>query len=265
MGIVNVTPDSFSDGGRFPGPDAAAAHARRLLEAGADILDIGGESTRPGAEPVAEDEEMRRVIPVIEALADSGAVLSVDTSKAAVARRAVAAGASVVNDVSALTADPDMAGVVRDTGAGVVLMHMQGSPRTMQVAPRYGNVVEDVRSYLQARLDDLEGAGIPREAMAIDPGIGFGKTTAHNLALLAGMRALAGLGRPVVAGCSRKRFLGDVTGRAVGDRLAGSVAAAAVAVFLGAHVVRVHDVAESRDAVLVAAAVASEGGRPGVG
>jgi dihydropteroate synthase len=265
MGIVNVTPDSFSDGGRFARSEAAVAHAGSLLEAGADILDVGGESTRPGAEPVSADEELGRIMPVIEALAGSGAVLSVDTMKAAVARRAVAAGAHIVNDVSALTADRDMAGVVRDTGAGVVLMHMQGAPRTMQAAPRYDDVVGEVSSFLQARLRDLEQAGIPRDAMAVDPGIGFGKTAEHNLALLAGLRTLARLGRPVVVGCSRKRFLGEVTGRAVGERLAGSLAAAAVAVFLGAHVVRVHDVAESRDAALVAASVAKAGGPTRVG
>ena len=260
MGIVNVTPDSFSDGGRFSRPEAAVAHARRLLDAGADILDIGGESTRPGAEPVPADEELRRVMPVIEALASSSALLSIDTMKAAVARSAVAAGAHIVNDVSALTADPDMARVVRDARAGVVLMHMRGIPRTMQTEPRYDDVVDEVSSFLRARLRVLEEVGISPEAMALDPGIGFGKTVEHNLALLAGLRTLASLGRPVVVGCSRKRFLGEVTGRAVGERLAGSLAAAAVAVFLGAHVVRVHDVAESRDAALVAAAVAKAGG-----
>jgi dihydropteroate synthase len=265
MGIVNVTPDSFSDGGSFLRPEVAAEHARRLLDAGADILDVGGESTRPGAEPVSEDEELRRVMPVIEALANSGALLSIDTMKAGVARRAVAAGAHIVNDVSALTADQDMARAVRDARAGVVLMHMRGSPRTMQAAPRYGDVVGEVSSFLRERLRELEEAGIAREAMAVDPGIGFGKTVEHNLALLAGLRTLARLGRPVVVGCSRKRFLGEVTGRAVGERLAGSLAAAAVAVFLGAHVVRVHDVAESRDAALVAAAVARAGGPTHVG
>lgn len=265
MGIVNVTPDSFSDGGRFERHAEAVAHARRMIEAGADILDIGGESTRPGAKPVTADEELGRVVPVVEALAGSGAVLSIDTTKASVARAALGAGAHIVNDVSALSADPEMAGVVRDTGAGVVLMHMQGTPRTMQAAPHYDDVVGEIAAYLAERLRELGKAGIPPEAMAVDPGIGFGKTTAHNLSLLAGLRALCALGRPVVVGCSRKRFIGEVTGRPVGERLAGSVAAAAAAVLLGAHVVRVHDVSESRDAALVAAAVANAGGQPRVG
>jgi dihydropteroate synthase len=259
MGIVNVTPDSFSDGGAYLRPEIAVAHARHLLETGADILDIGGESTRPGAEPVSASEELARVVPVIKALAGSDALLSIDTMKASVAHAALEAGARIVNDVSALTADRDMPRVVRDTGAGVVLMHMQGSPRTMQTAPHYRDVVDEVASFLEARMQDLQQAGISSEAMAVDPGIGFGKTLEHNLALLAGLRVLARLDRPVVVGCSRKRFLGEVTGRPVGERMAGSLAAAAVAVLLGAHVVRVHDAAESRDAALVAAAVAKAG------
>jgi dihydropteroate synthase len=265
MGIVNVTPDSFSDGGRHARADAAARHGMEMLKAGADILDIGGESTRPGAAPVDGREELARVMPVVEALAGSGAVLSIDTTKASVARAALEAGAHIVNDVSAMTADPAMAGVARDAGAGVVLMHMQGSPRTMQVAPSYGDVVAEVASYLAGRLRDLAAAGMPVEAMAVDPGIGFGKTTAHNLSLLAGLRALAQLGRPVVIGCSRKRFIGEVTGRPVEGRMAGSLGAAAAAVLLGANVLRVHDVAESRDAALVAAAVAEAGGSLRVG
>ncbi len=266
MGIVNVTPDSFSDGGRFAGASAAVEHAMRLAEAGADILDIGGESTRPGAEAVEADEEMRRVLPVIEALAGrTAAAISADTTKAAVARAALRAGAHIVNDVSACTMDPAMASVVRETGAGIVLMHRRGNPRTMQTDPRYGDVVSEVREYLARRIADLAGAGVSVEAMAVDPGIGFGKTTSHNLALLAGLAALAALGRPVVVGHSRKRFIGELTGRPVDDRLAGSLAAATAAVLRGANVLRVHDVAQTRDAARVAAAIAAAGATEGAG
>ena len=266
MGIVNVTPDSFSDGGRLAGPSAAVEHALRLAGAGADILDIGGESTRPGALAVDADEEMRRVLPVIEALAGRiAAAISVDTTKAVVARAALRAGAHIVNDVSAGTQDPDMVAAVRQEGAGIVLMHMRGNPRTMQADPRYADVVADVREYLARRIEDLARAGVPAEAMAVDPGIGFGKTTAHNLALLAGLGAFVTIGRPVVVGHSRKRFIGDLTGRPVDERLAGSLAAAAAAVLKGANVLRVHDVAPTRDAARVAAAIAAAGAGQGQG
>jgi dihydropteroate synthase len=267
MAIVNVTPDSFSDGGRFASPAAAVEHALRLAESGADILDIGGESTRPGAQPVEAGEEMRRVLPVIEGLAGRTAVaVSVDTTKAVVARAALRAGAHIVNDVSACTADPEMAAVVREAGAGVVLMHMRGNPRTMQADPRYDDVVAEVREYLARRIGDLAEAGVPVGAIAVDPGIGFGKTTAHNLALLAGLDVLTALGRPVVVGHSRKRFIGELTGRPADERLAGSLAAAAAAVLKGAHVLRVHDVAQTRDAARVAAAIAAAGaGKPSEG
>jgi len=260
MGIVNVTPDSFSDGGRLGGASAAVAYARLLAEAGADILDIGGESTRPGARPVDANEERRRVLPVIEGLAGrTAAAISVDTTKASVAQAALRAGAHIVNEVSACTMDAEMAAVVRDAGAGVVLMHMRGNPRTMQADPRYADVVSEVRDYLARRIEALGKAGVPVEAMAVDPGIGFGKTTAHNLALLARLDAFAALGRPVVVGHSRKRFIGELTGRAPDERLAGSLAAAAAAVLKGAHVLRAHDVAQTRDAARVAAAIAAAG------
>jgi dihydropteroate synthase len=260
MGIVNVTPDSFSDGGRYLDAEAAVAHAMRLLDDGADLLDIGGESTRPGAEPIDADAECGRIIPVIQAIREHiDAPISVDTVKASVARAALEAGACIVNDVSACTADPDMIKVISETRAGVVLMHMQGSPRTMQDNPRYDDVVSDVRDYLAARMASLEAAGIAPERMALDPGIGFGKTLAHNTRLLGRLRTLAALGRPVVVGLSRKRMLGDLTGRAVGERLAAGLAGLAWCVLQGAGVLRVHDVAESRDAVRVLLALREQG------
>jgi len=256
MGILNVTPDSFSDGGRHFDREAAVARGRRMIEEGADIIDVGGESTRPGAARVAAGEERERVVPVVEALARSAdAVLSVDTMKASVARAAVAAGASIINDVSALSADEEMVRVAAASGAGVVLMHMQGSPRTMQDDPRYADVVAEVASYLAGRVADVTAAGVAAEALAVDPGIGFGKTVEHNLALLADLGALAGLGRPVVVGLSRKSFLGKLTGAPVGERLAGSLAALTFCVLNGAHVMRVHDVRASREAALVARAI----------
>ncbi len=250
MGILNVTPDSFSDGGRYLDVSKAIAHAFEMVGDGADLIDIGGESTRPGSEEVPVEEELRRVSPVIEALArDAGCVISIDTRKAKVAARALELGAHVVNDVSALAGDPDMPAVVRDAGAGVVLMHMRGSPKTMQADPRYADVVEEVASYLEGRVAALSAAGLSAEALAIDPGIGFGKTLEHNLALIANLGRLRRAGRPVVAGLSRKSFIGKVTGREVGDRLAGSLGALAYAVGRGADVVRVHDVKESCDVV----------------
>lgn len=252
MGILNVTPDSFSDGGRFFDPARALEQARRMIAEGADLLDVGGESTRPGAAPVAEDEESRRVIPVIEAIrAESDIPLSIDTAKAAVAARALGAGADIINDVTALTADPDMPAVAARFGAGVILMHMQGTPRTMQADPRYADVVREVREYLAARLAALAARGLAPEALAVDPGIGFGKTLEHNVQLLARLETLAGLGRPMVVGLSRKSFLGRITGRDAGERLAGGLGAAAWAVARGAHIIRTHDVKETCDAVRI--------------
>ncbi len=257
MGIVNVTPDSFSDGGRYAEPAAAIARCEALLDEGADLLDLGGESTRPGSQPVAPEEQWRRLGPVLEGLAARrpGALLSVDTQSAAVAERALASGAAIVNDVSAL-ADPAMAGVVAAAGAGLVLMHLRGSPATMQDDTAYGDVVEEVRAFLAARLGVARAAGVAAEAVALDPGIGFGKSAEGSLALLAHVPALASLGRPVLIGASRKRFLGALTGDApVHDRLEASLAAAAIAAALGARIVRVHDVRASVRAVRVADAV----------
>ncbi len=255
MGIVNVTPDSFSDGGRFLDPAAAVAHGRALLAEGADVLDVGGESTRPGAAPVAAAEELERVLPVVEALAAAGATVSVDTTKAAVAAPCLAAGARWVNDVSALRFDPDLAGVVADAGAEVCLMHMLGEPRTMQEDPRYDDVVSDVKAFLEERLAAAVAAGVAEERVALDPGIGFGKTMAHNLELLRRLDEIVALGRPVVVGTSRKSFLGRITGRDdPHQRVMGTVATNVLALERGAEVFRVHDVSATRDALAVAAA-----------
>lgn len=254
MGVLNVTPDSFSDGGRFFEPAAALERAMQLAEDGAAIVDIGGESTRPGATPVEAAEELRRVIPVVERLAASLPVpVSVDTRKPEVMRRALAAGASMVNDVSALAA-PGALEAVAASQAAVCLMHMQGEPGTMQAAPHYGDVVVEVRGFLRRRIDACVAAGIPRERLAIDPGFGFGKALEHNLALLAGLARIADEGLPVLAGLSRKRLIGDITGRAEGERLAGSLAAAVVAAINGARIIRAHDVRETADALAVLAA-----------
>jgi len=258
MGIVNVTPDSFSDGGRYFDLERALAHAERLIAEGADLLDIGGESTRPGAAEVAVAEELARVIPLVRALRDRGVPLSVDTSKPEVMRAALAEGASIVNDVRALQADGAIEAVAA-SGCGVVLMHMQGEPRTMQLAPHYGDVVREVGDFLRARRDALVAAGVARERIAIDPGFGFGKTAAHNFALLARLHELAALGQPVLVGLSRKSMLGQATGRAVGERVHASVAAALLAVQRGARIVRVHDVAATRDALAVWQAVIEQG------
>ncbi len=250
MGVVNVTPDSFSDAGRYFEPAAAIAHGRGMLAAGADLLDIGAESTRPGAEPVGAAEQVRRLAPVLEALA--GAVLSVDTASAEVAADALARGASVVNDVTAL-GDPEMAATVAGAGAGLVLMHMRGTPRTMQADPRYDDVVAEVAEFLRARLARALAAGVAEEAVALDPGIGFGKTAAHSTALLAATAELAALGRPLLVGASRKSFLGRLTGEDdPGRRLEASLAAAAIAAFEGARILRVHDVDATVRAVRVA-------------
>jgi dihydropteroate synthase len=256
MGVLNVTPDSFSDGGSFFEPDTAVVHGRRLDSEGADLIDVGGESTRPGSEPVSLEEELRRVVPVIERLAKAVETpISIDTRKAAVAHAALAAGAAFVNDVSALRGDPDMAAVVADSGADLCLMHMQGEPGTMQDDPRYDDVVSDVKDFLEERLAFAIGEGVTAEKVWLDPGIGFGKTLDHNLELLRRLGEIVAIGQPVVVGASRKRFIGALTGRLEGERLAGSLAAAVIACERGAAMVRVHDVAATRDALAVAAGV----------
>jgi dihydropteroate synthase len=254
MGIVNVTPDSFSDGGRFASTAAAVARARALLEEGADMLDVGGESTRPGAPPVALDEERRRVLPVVTALADCGAPVSVDTQKPELMQEAIGAGASMVNDVNALAA-PGAFEAVAATTAAVCLMHKLGDPRTMQQDPRYDDVVREVRDFLASRVAAAERSGIGRERIVIDPGFGFGKTLEHNLALLHHLGKLAALGVPVLAGLSRKSMLGKITGRDVDERIYAGVAAALIAVGNGAAIIRAHDVAATRDAFAVWQAV----------
>jgi len=263
MGILNVTPDSFSDGGRFRDVDAAVDHGCRMEEAGADIIDVGGESTRPGSRRIPLEEELRRVIPVVEGLAQRvRCAISVDTTKAEVAERALQAGADIVNDVSAGRWDERMLPVVAASRAGMVLMHMKGEPGTMQADPRYRDVVGEVQDFLRERISACLAAGIRREALAIDPGIGFGKRLEHNLALLSAIPRLAGLGRPVVIGVSRKSMLGMLTGRPVDERLSASLGAAAFAMWRGAHVLRVHDVPETRDVVqVVGALMESDGGR----
>jgi dihydropteroate synthase len=254
IGVVNVTPDSFSDGGKWLDPAAAIAHGRELVAQGADILDVGGESTRPGAEPVGEAEELRRVLPVLHGLADAGARLSIDTSKAAVAAAAIDAGATLVNDVTALRGDPRMAALIAARGSDVCLMHMLGEPRTMQRHPRYDDVVDEVKAFLAARLAFAVAHGIDEQRVWLDPGIGFGKTIDHNLELLSRLDELVALGRPIVVGTSRKSFLGTITGRDAGGRVAGTIATNVLALARGASVFRVHDVAEAHDALAVAAA-----------
>jgi dihydropteroate synthase len=254
MGVVNVTPDSFSDGGEFFAADAAVAHCQELLEQGADILDIGGESTRPGAQPVAADEEVRRVLPVVEGAAAMGARISIDTAKGDVARRALDAGASIVNDVSAFRFEPALAEVVAEAGAECCLMHMLGEPGTMQDDPQYDDVVADVKAFLEERLRFAVDEGISEERIWLDPGIGFGKTLEHNLELLRRLDEIVALGRPVVVGTSRKSFLGKLTGRPEKARLPGTIATNVLALTRGASVFRVHDVAEVAEALKVAAA-----------
>ena len=253
MGVVNVTPDSFSDGGQFDDAEQAIAHGRRLAAEGAAIVDVGGESTRPGAEPVPVEEELRRVVPVVEGLADAARV-SIDTMKLPVAQAAVEAGATYVNDVTAFRHDPDMAGFVADRGLDCCLMHMLGEPRTMQIDPRYDDVVSDVKAFLEERMRFAVDAGVPEERIQLDPGIGFGKTLEHNLELLARLDELTDLGRPIVIGTSRKTFIGKLTGRDVTERLHGTVATCVIALERGARVFRVHDVAAVVDALTVAAA-----------
>jgi dihydropteroate synthase len=255
MGVVNVTPDSFSDGGLYLDPEAAIAHGRELAAAGADILDVGGESTRPGADPVDAAEELRRVVPVIQGLADAGCEISVDTAKAGVAAAALDAGATIVNDVTALRGDPGMAPLCAERGAIVVLMHMLGEPRTMQEDPRYDDVVADVKAFLTERLEAAVAAGIDENRVWLDPGIGFGKTGAHNMELLRRLGELRELGRPLVVGTSRKSFIGKVDGSPADQRLGGTIASSVLAAAEGADVLRVHDVAEMRQALAVATAI----------
>jgi len=256
MGVVNVTPDSFSDGGTFDDDAAAVRHARRLVQEGAAIVDVGGESTRPGAAPVPVAEEMRRVVPVVEGIAALGlpARISVDTMKLEVARAAVDAGAAYVNDVTAFRNDPRLAGLVAERGLECCLMHMLGEPRTMQQDPRYDDVVSDVKAFLEERLAAAVAAGIPEERVQLDPGIGFGKTLEHNLELLRRLGEIAAIGRPVVLGTSRKSFLGRITGRDVAGRVHGTVATCVLGYERGARVFRVHDVAAVHDGLSVAAA-----------
>ena len=250
MGIVNVTPDSFSDGGQHATPEAAVTHALSLAAEGADILDIGGESTRPGAPAVSESEELARVIPVIEQLAgQTEAALSIDTQKPAVAEAAISAGAVIINDIAANRTEPKMWKIVATTHAGYVAMHMQGTPQTMQDAPEYTEVVAEVRAFFEERLERFTKAGLNAEQVMFDPGIGFGKTVEHNLALLAGLERFTNMKRPLLVGASRKSFIGRLTEAAVEDRLAGSLACACRAAEAGAAVLRVHDVKETKQAL----------------
>ncbi|GKS58640.1 dihydropteroate synthase [Nitrospira sp.] len=258
VGILNVTPDSFSDGGRFTEMDRAVAHAASLIEQGAGILDIGAESTRPGSRPIGEQEETRRLLPVLERLGKFVHIpISVDTTKAIVARRALDAGAVIVNDVSALRFDPAMGPLIAERGAGVILMHMQGVPTTMQEAPSYADVVREVHAFLAERLSFAERNGIQREQIVLDPGFGFGKLEGHNVELLRDFAQFTSLGRPLMAGVSRKSFLGRLSGRPVQDRVWATAAAVAMAIERGASLVRVHDVAAMRDVVSVASIVSA--------
>jgi dihydropteroate synthase len=258
--VINVTPDSFSDGGLFLEADAAIDQGRRLAQEGAAILDVGGESTRPGAEPVPEHEELSRVVPVVGGLAGGEARISIDTTKVAVARAALDAGATIVNDVSAFRFEPELAGLVADEAADCCLMHMLGEPRTMQEDPRYGDVVADVKAFLEERLAFALSEGVSEQRVWLDPGIGFGKTVEHNLELLRRLDEIVAIGRPVVIGTSRKTFLGKLTGgRGESERLPGTIATNVIALERGATVFRVHDVAEVVDALAVAAATVGTG------
>jgi len=257
MGIINATPDSFSDGGLYLNHDAALAHADQLITEGADMLDIGGESTRPGAQPVSVQEELDRVIPIIEKLRDAPVAISVDTFKPEVMQAAITAGANMVNDINALQSEAASV-IIASSDVAVCLMHKQGDPQTMQEQPFYNDVVTEIREFLQTRIEAAEAAGISRERIVIDPGFGFGKTLAHNLALLRKLDKLAELGVPVMAGLSRKSMLGVLTGRNVGERLPASLAAALIAVQRGASIVRVHDVRETVDLFKIWNAVREE-------
>ena len=261
VGVLNVTPDSFSDGGDFLDPAEAASHAAAMLDEGAGIIDVGGESTRPGSDPVTREEEARRVVPVVEEIVSerTDAIISIDTYRAATAEAALGAGASIVNDVTALRGDPRMARVVAEARCPVVLMHMLGEPRTMQRDPRYADVVREVRDFLAGRAEHAVAAGVEPESIILDPGIGFGKSLEHNLALLRHLDELVALGFPVLVGASRKSFLGRITGvEEARDRVAGTVAANVVAYEKGATLFRVHDVRANREALAVARAVRSD-------
>jgi dihydropteroate synthase len=250
MGIVNVTPDSFSDGGNYLDAARAVEHALSLAEQGAEVLDIGGESTRPEADPVSLEQELNRVIPVIESLREQTNVpISIDTTKAEVARQALAAGADIVNDISGLTFDAEMISVCAQSDCGIIVMHIQGTPRTMQDNPTYNDVVSEVRSFLAERVAAMSAAGIDRERIMLDPGIGFGKTAGHNLELLRNLSTLRSLRRPLLIGHSRKRFLGKILGRPIDERTAGTIGVSAALLLLGADLIRVHDVAAVRDAL----------------
>jgi dihydropteroate synthase len=262
MGVVNVTPDSFSDGGEFLDPGRAIEHAAELVRDGADVLDVGGESTRPGAEAVDAAEEIRRVVPVLDGLVGVGVPISIDTSKAPVAAAALDAGATWVNDVTALRGDPDLAALCAERRCELVLMHMLGTPRTMQQDPRYDDVVAEVKAFLAERVEAAVAAGVEEGRIWVDPGIGFGKTVEHNLELLRRLGELRDLGRPILVGTSRKSFLGRITGREVDERLGGTIASNVLAVANGAAGVRVHDVATIRDALRTAGAVLSESASP---
>jgi len=255
MGVVNVTPDSFSDGGLYLEPEAAIAHGGELADEGAEILDVGGESTRPGADAVSAGEEVRRTEPVVSDLAGLGHTVSIDTSKLAVAEAALDAGATIVNDVTALRAEPELAELCADREATVVLMHMQGNPRTMQADPSYEDVVDDVKAFLSERIEVANAAGVATGRIWLDPGIGFGKTLEHNLELLRRLGELRELGRPLVVGTSRKSFIGKVDGSDADERIGGTIASSIYAAAQGADVLRVHDVAEMAQAVRVAAAI----------
>ncbi|NOZ23680.1 MAG: dihydropteroate synthase [Planctomycetes bacterium] len=260
MAILNVTPDSFSDGGRFFDPPAAVAHARRMIAEGADLIDIGGESTRPGAERLSAEEELKRVLPVIEALrSDSDVAISIDSWKAGVAREAIAAGADMINDIGGLRLDAAMAELAAETGAAVAIMHMQGTPQTMQKDPTYDDVVEDIKIFLRESIERALAAGVDRDSILIDPGIGFGKTLEHNLEILRRLREFSDLGVAVLIGTSRKSFLGKILDVRAEKRMIGTMATVALAVREGASVVRVHDVREAVETVRVADAICRQG------
>lgn len=258
MGVLNVTPDSFSDGGLFVDRDAAVAHGLKMVEEGADLVDVGGESTRPGAPAVGPEEEIRRTAVVVAGLATAGVAVSIDTSKASVAKAALEAGAVMVNDVTAFEADPELAAVCADARCDVVLMHMLGTPRTMQEDPFYDDVVDDIRAYLEARAAAAVEAGVDPSRISIDPGIGFGKTVDHNLEILRRLDEFTTLGFPVLIGTSRKSFIGKVTGREIGDRLGATIATNVLALAAGARIFRVHDVADHAQALTVASAILGE-------
>lgn len=262
MGIVNVTPDSFSDGGQFFDVERAVAQAQGLIRDGAEIIDIGGESTRPGSEPVSLDEELRRVVPVVSRLAaESNVLISIDTTKAEVARHALQAGASIVNDISGLCFDPDMPAVCAAAEAGVIAMHIQGTPQTMQLDPHYDDVLGEIAAFFEDRLRTLEAQGIPRDRVVVDPGVGFGKTVEHNLAILSHVNRFQACGRPVCIGHSRKRFLKKILGRPVDERVFATVGISIALAMQSTEIIRVHDVAATRDAILAWNVVARETGR----